>query len=359
MSTLPHAASSQSSAMTGAPDRPASPRILGTGRYVPSQRLDNADVEARLGEKVHDWLVQNVGILARHVMADDQVTSDLVVAAAQQALDRAGLSAGDLDLIIVATDTPDYLSPGTSSVVQAKLGAQRAGTFDVNCACAGWVTALNTAAHYMRSDSDIRYVLVAGGYGMTRFLDWKDKHTATLFADGAGAVVLGTGTRAGSAAAASGSGYMAGKFLAHGQYHDALGIYGGGTSRPSTPENIAQYGRPYVRFVKKFPRTFNTDHWPPLIDATLAKAGIGRSDVDLYLFTQLNLRTIEAMMGILGQPMEKTHCIMDKWGYTGSACLPMALDDAVEHKRIQPGQRVMFCASGGGLAMATSLWTWG
>ena len=341
--------------------RGPSPRILSSGRYVPAQRLDNADVEARLGENVHDWLVQNVGIRARHVMAEDQVTSDLVVAASQQALARAGLAASDLDLIIVATDTPDYLSPGTSSVVQAKLGAQRAGTFDVNCACAGWVTALNTAAHYMRSDSDYRYVLVAGGYGMTRFLDWKDKYTATLFADGAGAVILGSNAETADAAAAAptGAGYMAGKLLARGQYHDALGIYGGGTSRPSTPENIAQYGRPYVRFVKKFPRTFNTDHWPPLIDATLAGAGLGRNDVDLYLFTQLNLRTIEAMMGILGQPMAKTHCIMDKWGYTGSACLPMALDDAIETKGIQPGQRVMFCASGGGLAMATSLWTWG
>ncbi len=333
------------------------PRILGSGRYVPVQRLDNADVEARLGEKVHDWLVQNVGIRARHVMADDQVTSDLVVAAAQQALQRSRLQASDLDLIILATDTPDYLSPGTSSVVQAKLGAQRAATFDVNCACAGWVTALNTAAHYMRSDSDYRHVLVAGGYGMTRFLDWKDKHTATLFADGAGAVILGSEPRQGSPDI--GAGYLAGKLLAHGQFHDALGIYGGGTYRPSTPENLAQHGRPSVRFVKKFPRTFNTDHWPPLIDATLAKVGLGRDDVDLYLFTQLNLRTIEAMMQILGQPMEKTHCIMDKWGYTGSACLPMALDDAIEARGIKPGQRVMFCASGGGLAMATSLWTWG
>lgn len=343
---------------SAAPAAAVRPRILSSGRYVPAQRLDNADVEARLGEPVHDWLVQNVGIQARHIMADDQVTSDLVVAAAQQALARAGLAAEALDLIILATDTPDYMSPGTSSVVQAKLGASRAGTFDVNCACAGWVTALNTAAHHMQSDSDYRYVLVAGGYGMSRFLDWKDKYTATLFADGAGAVILGRGeAQVGSSA---GPGFLAGKLLAHGQYHDALGIYGGGTSRPSTPENIAQHGRPYVRFVKKFPRTFNTDHWPPLIDQTLAKAGLGRSDVDLYLFTQLNLRTIEAMMGILGQPMAKTHCIMDKWGYTGSACIPMALDDAlVSRGAIAPGQVVMFCASGGGLAMATSLWRWG
>ena len=190
-------------------------RIVSTGCYVPTQRLDNAAVEARLGEPIHDWLVQNVGIRARHVMADDQVTSDLVTAAAQQALDRAGMAATDLDLIILATDTPDYMSPGTASVVQAKLGARRAGTFDINCACAGWVTALDTAARYIATDSDYQRVLVAGGYGMTRFLDWKDKYTATLFADGAGAVILGAGPQ---------PGFLGGKLLAHGQYHDALGI---------------------------------------------------------------------------------------------------------------------------------------
>lgn len=325
-------------------------RIAGTGCYVPTTRLSNADVEARLGQPVHEWLVQNVGIQARHVMDEAQVTSDLVVEASRQALERAQIAPSELDLIIVATDTPDYLSPATASVVQAKLSAERAGTFDVNCACAGWVTALDAGARYIATDEDYRHVLVAGGYGMTRFLDWTDKHTATLFADGAGAVVLSASDR---------PGFLSSKLLAHGQYHDALGVYTGGTARPATRAQVEASGPPTVRFVKKFPRTFNTDHWPRLIDACLAKAGLGRNDVDVYLFTQLNLRTIETMMALLGQPMEKTHYIMDKWGYTGSACIPMALDDLIAQRGpLRPGQHVLFCASGGGLAMATSLWRW-
>lgn len=317
---------------------------------MPTTRLSNADVEARLGQPVHEWLVQNVGIQARHVMDEAQVTSDLVVEASRQALERAQIAPSELDLIIVATDTPDYLSPATASVVQAKLSAERAGTFDVNCACAGWVTALDAGARYIATDEDYRHVLVAGGYGMTRFLDWTDKHTATLFADGAGAVVLSASDR---------PGFLSSKLLAHGQYHDALGVYTGGTARPATRAQVEASGPPTVRFVKKFPRTFNTDHWPRLIDACLAKAGLGRNDVDVYLFTQLNLRTIETMMALLGQPMEKTHYIMDKWGYTGSACIPMALDDLIAQRGpLRPGQHVLFCASGGGLAMATSLWRW-
>jgi len=202
-------------------------RILSTGRYIPERVMTNAELDALLGEPVSDWLVENVGIRERRLMAPEQTTSDLCVAAAQDALRKAGLSPADLDLIIVATDTPDYLSPATASVVQAGLGAPRAGTFDVNCACAGWVTGLDIAAKYMASDADYRHVLVVGGYGMSRFINWKDKKTCTLFADGGGAVVLGVGDQ---------PGFAASKLLAVGEYHDALGIYTGGAKRPASPE---------------------------------------------------------------------------------------------------------------------------
>ncbi len=319
--------------------------------------MTNADVELLLGESVDQWLIANVGIRERRIMADEQATSDLALVAARQALDRAGLKPADLDLVIVATDTPDYVSPATSSVVQAKLGAVNAGTFDVNCACAGWVTATDLAARYIAADPDYQHVLVVGAYGMTKFVDWKDKHTCTLFADGAGAIILSAGDE---------PGYLAGKMLARGEYHDALGIYSGGTRRPATPENVAAYGKPKVQFVKKFPKTFNSDNWPPLIRAAIAKAGLTPDDVDFYLFTQLNLRTIEFMMDNLGQPMSKTHWVMDKWGYTGAACIPMALDDALYGGRAAHGQPngprkgdyVIFCASGGGLAMAVTVWKW-
>lgn len=324
-------------------------RILSTGRYVPDRVVTNHELEQRLGEPLHDWLVANVGIRERHVMAHDEVTSDLAVAAARQALERAGVAADALDLVIVATDTPDYLSPATAAVVQHKLGARNAGVFDVNSACAGFVTALDMACKAIAADDAYRHVLVVGAYGMTRFVDWSDKKTCTLFADGAGAVVLGAGPT---------PGFRGAKLAAHGEYHDALGIYTGGTSRPATPATVAASGGPTVRFVRKFPATFNTERWPELVRAVLARAGVTLDEVALFVFTQLNLRTIEATMATLGQPMSKTHWTMDRWGYTGSACIPMTLDDAVERGKVATGDRVVLCASGGGLAMAAALFDW-
>lgn len=178
----------------------------------------------------------------------------------------------------------------------------------------------------------------------------KDKKTANLFADGAGAAVLGVGDA---------TGWLGSNLLAVGNFHDALGIYSGGTFRPCTPENLQTYGPPKVEFVKKLPKTFNADYWPKLIQGALEKTGLTFDDVELYLFTQLNLRTIEQMMETLGQPLSKTHWVMDKWGYTGSPCVVMALDDAIAQGRgPRPGQVVVFCTSGGGITMAASVWKW-
>jgi 3-oxoacyl-[acyl-carrier-protein] synthase-3 len=323
--------------------------VLGTGSYVPERVVTNAELEQMLGEPVDEWLRANVGIVERRVMADDQVTSDLCVAAAHRALERSGTAADELDLVIVASDTPDYLSPATASVVQHKLRARRAGAFDVNCACASWVTALDVGAKSIIADADHRRVLVIGAYAMTRFLDWKDKRTATLFADGAGAVVLGASDR---------PGVLATRLAAEGAYHDALGIYTGGSARPASAENVAAHGKPHVEFVRRFPATFNTERWPELVRATLAKAGLDLPDVSLFVFTQLSLRTIEAVMDVMGQPHTKAHWIMHKWGYTGSACIPMALDDAVAQGRIAPGDLVVVCASGGGTSMAAAAIRW-
>jgi 3-oxoacyl-[acyl-carrier-protein] synthase III len=325
-------------------------RILSTGSYVPERVITNAEIDEILGEQTSDWLVENVGIHERRWMSPDQTTSDLVVAASRRAMERAGVTPEEIDLIIVSTDTPDYLSPGTSVVVQEKLGAINAGCYDVNSACAGWVTALDQGARYIATEEEMHYVLVTGGYGMSRFLDLRDKKTANLFADGAGAVLLGAGDE---------SGFLASKFLAKGEFHDALGIYTGAAFRPCTPENLAAYGPPAVQFVKRFPKTFNTEYWPMLVRGALDKVNLTPDDVDLFLFTQLNLRTIEMIMDILGQPIEKTHWVMDKWGYTGSPCVAMALDDAIAHGRGPlPGEIVLFCVSGGGISMASSVWRW-
>jgi len=331
-------------------------QIASTGRYIPEKVITNADLDEMLGEPVGEWLVENVGIRERHVMAEDESTSDMAVRASRLALERAGIGPEELDLVIVATDTPDYISPATASAVQAKLGAGNAGTYDINCACAAWVTGVDMAARYIATDPAYRYILVAGAYGMTKFVDWSDKYTCTLFADGAGAAVVRAGDE---------PGFLAGKLLAAGQYHDALGIYSGGTFRPATPEVVAALGKPRVQFVKKFPATFNSDNWPALVREVVGKAGqaygeaLTVDDIDFFLFTQLNLRTIEYVMENLGQPMGKTHWIMDKWGYLGSACIPAALDDALE-RDIGPkvGDLVVFCATGGGMAMAATVWRW-
>ena len=325
-------------------------QILSTGSYVPERIVTNAEVDALLGESTSEWLEANVGIKERRWMAPDQVTSDLIVEASKKALDRAGITAADLDLIIVSTDTPDYLSPSTSIVVQNKLAAEKAGCYDINSACAGWVTALDQGAKYLMTEPQMRYVLVAGGYGMSRFIDITDKKTDNLFADGAGAVILGVGEE---------QGFLGSNLLAVGSFHDALGIYTGGTYRPCTPENMTQYGGPKVEFVKKFPKTFNTEYWPKLMQGALDKAGLSFDDVDHYYFTQLNLRTIEFMMDLLKQPLEKAHWVMDKWGYTGSPCVVMALDDSIaQGKGPKPGDVILFCASGGGITMASSVWKW-
>src|SRR5512142_1252666 len=208
-------------------------QILSTGRYIPDKVITNADLDKMLGQNVGDWLVENVGIRERHMMAEGQTVSDMIVLAAQQALERANLKPEQLDLVLVGTDTPDYFSPATASAVQAKLGAANAGTYDINCACAAWVTGMDIAARYIATDEDYHYILVAGAYGMTRFIDWTDKYTCTLFADGVGAAIVSAGAE---------PGFLAGKLMARGEYYDALGIYTGGAAQPATRETVAQLG---------------------------------------------------------------------------------------------------------------------
>lgn len=326
------------------------PQIISTGSYVPERVVTNAEVDALIGESTNDWLLANVGIRERRWMSSLQTTSDLIVEASKKAIERAGITAADIDLVIVSTDTPDYFSPSTSVVVQHKLGANKAGCYDVNSACAGWVTALDQGARYLMTEPSYNYLLVAGGYGMSRFLDFRDKKTANLFADGGGAMILGVGES---------PGFLGSNFLAVGEFHDALGIYTGGAFRPCTTKNLSEFGAPKVEFVKKFPKTFNTEYWPKLMQGALEKAGLTFDDIDHYFFTQLNLRTIEMMMSLLKQPISKTHWVMDKWGYTGSPCVVMALDDAITlGKGPKPGEVILFCASGGGISMAASVWKW-
>lgn len=325
-------------------------RIIGTGSYVPEKILTNDDLSGMLGEDINEFVSQVIGINERHVCAADESTADLAEAASLQALAFAGITPEQLDLIILATDTPEHLSPATSVVVQHRIGAKNAGTFDINCACSGFVTALDTASKFIIADSEYKHVLVIGAYAMSKYLDWNDKKTATIFADGAGAVVL--------QASQEGPGFLASKLLADGTFSNYMGIYAGGTRMPVTEEVLREGRWTKVRFAQRYPPEVNIEGWPRIIREVLEKSGLTLDDIGLFLFTQVNLSSIKEVMRILDLPIERTHTIMQKWGYTGSACIPMVLDDAVREGKVKRGDNLIMCASGGGLNMACVAFRW-
>ena len=324
-------------------------KIMGTGSYVPEKVITNADLSRALGEDINEFVSEVIGIRERHVCAEDESAADLATEASRRALQSAGIGAEDLDLIILATDTPEYLSPATSVVVQYRLGAKNAGTFDLNAACAGFVTALDTASKFISADSDYKNILVVGAYAMSKYIDWTEKKTCTIFADGAGALVL---------QASNEPGFLASKLIAEGSFHDHMGIYAGGTFMPITEEVLREGVWTKVRFAKKYPPEVNLKGWPQIIACVLQKCDLKIDDVALFLFTQVNLTTIKEVMKQMGMPMPRTHTIMQKWGYTGSACIPMVLDDAISEGKLKRGDVVVMCASGGGLNMACAAFRW-
>lgn len=319
--------------------------ILSTGSSAPERVIPNSFFN-ELGEDVDSWLRENVQIYERRWCTDEESTADLCLQAATKALDRAGIEAGDLDLLIVATDTPEYISPSTASVVQHRLGAVRAGSFDVNAACAGFVTALDMGAKYIQSDEQYRYVLIIGAYAMSKYLDITDKKTATLFADGAGAVLLKRAERVKG-------GMLASQLHSKGQYHDYMGIYAGGTRFPINQHRLDNKEH-LLQFVKKFPKELNPDQWTSTVHAILHRIQLKPGDIDHFFITQININSIWETMDRLGCDREKAHTIMHDYGYTGSACIPMALDDAWQKGKVKPGDLAFFIGSGGGLAFAAA-----
>jgi 3-oxoacyl-[acyl-carrier-protein] synthase-3 len=323
--------------------------ITGTGSYVPERVVTNEELSQVLGENIDDFVSNTLGIKERRYCAPDESTADLAENAGRRALESAGITAEEVDLIIVATDTPEYISPATAPVVQARLGAWRAAAFDVNSACAGFVTALDVAWKYLRADERYKKVLVIGAYAMSKFIDPKDKKTSTIFADGAGAVVVEEADR---------PGILASELYADGRLESGMGVFAGGTAEPITEAVLLKGDRNRLRFVTKYPPEVNEEGWPRIARSVLKSISREEKDVKLWLWTQVNLSTIRSVMGTLGQPMERAHTIMDKWGYTGSACLPMALDDAVSKGRLNAGDLVLLTGSGAGLAMGCIALQW-
>ena len=320
--------------------------IVSTGRFLPPNEVSNDDLRRRFSpreglEDFVDKMEESTGIRRRWYAADDQASSDLALEAARQALERAGRGPEEVDLILLGTDSPDYITPATSVVLQAKLGAVNAGTFDIGCACASFPTGLATAAGWIAAEPAIRTVLVVGVYMMRKLAD-EDDPMIFFYGDGAGAAVLEPADEPGFVTAAA---------HADGSYYKNWGIYAGGTAEPATVEAV-EAGRTQVRLVERYPPEVNHEGWPRLARRLAKQGRFSLDDVDLFVFTQVRKPSIELVMGELGQPVERAHVIMEEWGYTGSACIAMAFDDALEKGKAGPGDLVMFIGSGVGYNQA-------
>ncbi|MGC9356735.1 MAG: 3-oxoacyl-ACP synthase III family protein [Anaerolineae bacterium] len=323
-------------------------KIIATGRYVPPIEVTNEDFKEKMAQ-VNPKLAEVVGkfeassnIQTRWYAPDDWATSDLAVEAAKGALEEAGLEPEDLDAILLGTDSPDYITPATSVVVQHKLGAVNAGTFDIGCACASFPTGLIQAAGMLATNPHMKYILVIGAYMMHKLADYEHDLMAFFYGDGAGAAIL-TG--------AEEPGFISSTMFADGSYHKHWGIYSGGTYEPATTESV-EAGRTQVRFIEPFPAEVNNEGWPRRMRELAEHGDFDLEEIDLAIFTQVRLSSIKLVMEDLGLPLEKAHWVMDKWGYTGSACLPMAFDDARKQGKVQPGDLVTFVGSGVGYNQA-------
>jgi 3-oxoacyl-[acyl-carrier-protein] synthase III len=323
-------------------------QIVSTARFSPERVVTNAELTQRftaLGNPtVVDRLAATSGITKRFYAPSDWATSDLALPAAKEALKRAGRKPEDVDLIIVGTTSPDYIAPDTSVIVQYKLGAKNAGTFDIGCACASFPPLIATASGLIATNPAIKTILVVGVDMIHRLSD-PDDPGCFLWSDGAGAAVLEGGDQAGFIGAA---------FQADGEYASGWGIAAGGTVEPASVEAV-EAGRTQMRREKgNYPASVNEDGWPRLFKRLAAENDFTADDVDQLLFTQISKRTITIAAERCGVPMEKCHTIMEKYGYTGSACIPMALDDAIELGKIKRGDLVVMLSSGLGYNQAAA-----
>lgn len=317
--------------------------LVSTGCYLPPVKVHNDELRRRFAHLPDfvDKMEASSGIRCRWHAPEDWATSDVALPAARQALERAGVAAEEVDLIILGTDSPDYITPATSVVLQHKLGAVNAGTFDVGCACASFPTALASAAGWIATNPAIRTVLVVGAYLMHKLADPADPMTF-FYGDGAGAAVLKAADRPGFAGAAAQAG---------GAYHKHWGLYSGGTFEPASAESVAA-GRTRVRMLERYPPEINHEGWPRLVRKLAADHGFQVGDIDFIVFTQVRKPSIELVMADLGLPLERTHTVMEDWGYTGSACIPMALHDALAKGLVRSGQRLVLVGSGVGYNQA-------
>lgn len=310
-------------------------RITGVGSFLPGQPVSNNDLVHRGIETNDEWIVSRTGIKARHLAEPGQSSSDLALEASLRALDVAGIDAQELDLIILATSTPDFIFPSTACLLQGKLGNHGAIAFDVQAVCSGFIYALTIAEKFIRSGSH-KKALVVGAEVFSRILDWNDRGTCVLFGDGAGAVVLEASDKRGILATA---------LHADGAHHGIL----------SVPGNISGglvTGDPFLRMDGKAVFKFAVRVLAEVAEECCTLADFPSTGIDWLIPHQANIRIIEATAKKMGLPMEKVIVTVDRHGNTSAASVPLALDAAVRDGRIQPGQKVMLEGVGGGF-------TWG
>jgi len=315
-------------------------RIIGTGGYLPAKVLANRDLE-RMVDTTDEWIYTRTGIRQRHVAADDEKTSDLALQASRRALAAAGITPADLDLIIVATTTPDMVFPSTACILQSKLGARNCPAFDVQAVCSGFIYGLSTADQFMRSGQS-RNILVVGAEIYSRILDWKDRGTCVLFGDGAGAVVLRRDNAPGILST----------------HLHADGSYAGMLSVPGTVCGGQVTGRPLLQMDGQGVFKFAVKVLDGIVEEALAANKMQKSEIDWLVPHQANIRIIQATAKKLGMSMEKVVVTVDRHANTSAASIPLALDEAARDGRIRAGQHVLMEGVGGGFTWGAVLVKW-
>jgi 3-oxoacyl-[acyl-carrier-protein] synthase-3 len=319
-------------------------RIIGTGSYLPARVLANAELAATV-DTSDEWIVERTGIRQRHIAAEGEFTSDLGTAAARRALDSAGLSPADIDLIIVATATPDQTFPACATVIQHKLGMTHGVAFDIAAVCSGFLYALSVADALLTSGAH-RTALVIGAETFSRLLDWEDRTTCVLFGDGAGAVVLRAETGTGTAAD---HGILAHRLHSDGRYNDLLYVDGGPGSTGTTGK-LRMKGREVFRHA--------VTNLANVMTETLAAAGLAADDVAWVIPHQANLRILEGTARKLNLPLDRVIVTVQAHANTSAASVPLALDTAVRDGRIKTGDLLLLEAMGGGFTWGAAAVRW-
>jgi 3-oxoacyl-[acyl-carrier-protein] synthase-3 len=318
--------------------------VAGTGRGIPAKVMTNHDFAALGLETSHEWIVERTGIVERRIATAEESTATMAVAAAREAMARAGVQPGELDAIVLSTATPDRLLPSTAVDLQAQLGATRAAAFDLSAACTGWLYSMTVAEGLIQSGV-VETALVVGAEKMSAIVDWQDRSTCVLFGDGAGAVVLKRASHGGS------RGILSTFMRSDGTLAELLWRPAGGAKVPFS-DAVLQERSSYVKMAGREVFKHAVRQMSEACDRALDGAKLTGNDIDLLIPHQANNRIIEATAKHAGVSMEKVYVNVDRFGNTSSASIPIALDEAIERGRIKPGSTVLLCAFGAGF-------TWG